>query len=194
MTCRMEARGRRPGPDAPATAEVVHESERARVTRHFLLDRRVIRKEPLGPDAGRRVRHEVAMLERLRGAPGVVQLAEAPECPGSVVLEDAGGTSLAGQGMGGIHALPGLQPRRPQAALHHQQHQEPELPAAQGHQGPRPLPVRRCRGQAAVGSPSSTSRTSGPASAPPAGRKPASARTSPPGSSRASVSWAAAKR
>jgi predicted ATPase/signal transduction histidine kinase len=97
MTCRMEARGMLPGPDAPATAEVVHESERTRVTRHFLLGRRVIRKEPLGPDAERRVRHEVAMLERLRGAPGVVQLAEAPECPGSVVLEDAGGTSLAGQ-------------------------------------------------------------------------------------------------
>ena len=36
------------------------------------------------------------MLERLRGVAGVAQLAEAPRYPGSVVLEDAGGTSLAG--------------------------------------------------------------------------------------------------
>ena len=36
------------------------------------------------------------MLERLRGVAGVVQLAEAPRYPGSVVLEDAGGASLAG--------------------------------------------------------------------------------------------------
>ncbi len=36
------------------------------------------------------------MLERLRGVEGVAQLAEAPRYPGSVVLEDAGGASLAG--------------------------------------------------------------------------------------------------
>jgi hypothetical protein len=83
--------------DPPARAEIVHSSERTRITRLFLPGRTVIRKEPLGPDAERRVRHEVAVLERLRGVPGVVQLAEAPEYPGSVVLEDAGGTSLAGQ-------------------------------------------------------------------------------------------------
>ena len=96
-TCLMEACGVLPGRDLPARAEVVHESGRTRVTRHFVPGRTVIRKEPLGPDAERRVRHEVAVLERLRGVPGVVQLAEAPGCPGSVVLEDAGGTSLAGQ-------------------------------------------------------------------------------------------------
>ena len=36
------------------------------------------------------------MLERLRGVAGVAQLAAAPRYPGSIVLADAGGTSLAG--------------------------------------------------------------------------------------------------
>ena len=36
------------------------------------------------------------MLARLRGVPGVAQLAEGPRYPGSVVLADAGETSLAG--------------------------------------------------------------------------------------------------
>ncbi len=43
------------------------------------------------------------------------------------------------------------------------------------------------------GWPSSTSRTSAPASAPPAARKPASARTSPPAWLRANASWAGAR-
>src|ERR1700761_3957100 len=113
--------GVRPGPDPFLRAEVVHSSDRTRVTRLFLPGRTVIRKEPLGPDADRRgrrggspvdgprrrtggeplgpdadrrARHEVAMLERLRGVTGVVQLAQAPRSPGSVVLEDAGETSL----------------------------------------------------------------------------------------------------
>jgi signal transduction histidine kinase len=66
------------------------------VTRLFLAGGTVIRKEPLGPDAGRRVRHETAMLGRLRGVAGVAQLADAPQDPGSVVLADAGEASLAG--------------------------------------------------------------------------------------------------
>ena len=85
-----------PGRDPPIRAEVVYESARTRVSRLFLPGGTVIRKEPLGPDAERRVRHEAAMLERLRGVAGVVQLADAPQYPGSIVLEDAGGTSLAG--------------------------------------------------------------------------------------------------
>ena len=92
----MEARGARSDPDPFLRAEIVHSSERTRITRLFLPGRTVIRKEPLGPDAERRVRHEVAMLERLGGVAGVAQLAEAPRYPGSVVLEDAGGASLAG--------------------------------------------------------------------------------------------------
>jgi signal transduction histidine kinase len=86
-----------PGRDPPVQVFVVHESGRTRVTRHVWPARTVIRKEPLGPDAERRLRHEVEVLERLRGAAGVAQLAETPEYPGSVVLEDAGDTSLAGQ-------------------------------------------------------------------------------------------------
>ncbi len=92
----MEVSGVRSGPEPFVRAEIVHSSERTRVTRLFLPGRAVIRKEPLGPDADRRVRHEVAMLERLGGVAGVAQLAQAPRYPGSVVLEDAGGVSLAG--------------------------------------------------------------------------------------------------
>ena len=87
-----------PGRPPPIPAEVVHESARTRVSRLFPPGGTVIRKEPLGPDAERRVRHETAMLGRLRGVAGVVQLADAPQYPGSVVLADAGGTSLAGTG------------------------------------------------------------------------------------------------
>ncbi|MEU4670501.1 AAA family ATPase [Amycolatopsis sp. NPDC023774] len=89
----MGANGVLPGRDPPA--EVLHESDRTRVSRLFLTGRTVIRKEPLGPDAERRLRHETAMLERLRGVAGVAQL-EAPRYPGSIVLADVGGTSLAG--------------------------------------------------------------------------------------------------
>src|ERR1700759_2008607 len=89
--------GGRLGPDPFPRGEIVDCSGRTRVTRLFLPGRRtVIRKEPLGPDAEGRVRHEVAMLERLRGVAGVAQPAEAPRYPGSVVLEDAGAASLAG--------------------------------------------------------------------------------------------------
>ena len=84
-----------PGGDPPVRAEIVHSSERTRITRLFLRGRTVIRKELLGPDAERRLQRETAMLERLRGVAGLVQLAEAPRYPGSVVLEDAGGMSLA---------------------------------------------------------------------------------------------------
>ena len=62
----------------------------------FFAGGTVIRKEPLGPDAARRLQHEVAMLARLVGAAGVAQLAAGLRYPGSVVLADAGDTSLAG--------------------------------------------------------------------------------------------------
>ena len=54
----------------PVRAEIVHESERTRVTRLFISGRTVIRKEPLGPDGQRRLQHELAFLERLRGVDG----------------------------------------------------------------------------------------------------------------------------
>ncbi|ONH23207.1 serine/threonine protein kinase [Pseudofrankia asymbiotica] len=56
----------------------------------------VIRKEPLGPDARRRLRHETEILERLAGLDGVAQLApDPPPCPGSILLVDVGGTALS---------------------------------------------------------------------------------------------------
>jgi len=92
---RVVAGGVLPGRNPPDRAEVVHESTRTRVTRLFLREGAVIRKEPLGPDADRRLRHEAAVLERLRGIEGVAQLASVPRYPGSIVLADAGGMSLA---------------------------------------------------------------------------------------------------
>ncbi|MEU7872587.1 AAA family ATPase [Dactylosporangium sp. NPDC049140] len=85
-----------PGKDPPARAEILHESEQTRVTRLFLAGRTVVCKEPLGPDAQRRVRHESGILERLRGLVGVEQLVEAPSFPESVVVQDVGGVCLAG--------------------------------------------------------------------------------------------------
>ncbi|MDQ1515715.1 MAG: hypothetical protein QOE80_1545, partial [Actinomycetota bacterium] len=76
------------------SAQVVHESERSRVTRLFRAEHTVVRKEPLGPDAEHRLRNETAMLERLRGVDGVAQLAETPRFAGSIVLADVGGTDL----------------------------------------------------------------------------------------------------
>jgi hypothetical protein len=92
----VEASGERPGPDPFLRAKVVCSSERTRISRLFLPGRTVVRKETLGPETDRRVRHEGAMLERLRGVVGVTQLARAPRYPGSVALEDAGQASLAG--------------------------------------------------------------------------------------------------
>ncbi|MDT7657509.1 MAG: hypothetical protein QOF38_2224, partial [Pseudonocardiales bacterium] len=91
----MEVGGLPPAADPPARAAVLRDSGRARVTRLFLPGRTVIRKEPLGADAPGRLRHETAMLRRLRDVAGVVPLLEAPRYPGSLVLADVGGTNLA---------------------------------------------------------------------------------------------------
>jgi signal transduction histidine kinase len=72
----------------------MHESRSTRITRLFFPERTLICKQPLGPDAQRQLRHEVEMLERLRGVDGVAQLVHAPPDPRSIVLEDAGASSL----------------------------------------------------------------------------------------------------
>ena len=79
----------------PVRAEVVHSSERTRVTRHFLLGRTVVCKEPLGPDAHRRLQHEVEVLQQLSAVDGVAHLLDEPRYAASIVLADAGDTTLA---------------------------------------------------------------------------------------------------
>ncbi|MET7995446.1 AAA family ATPase [Amycolatopsis sp. NPDC005232] len=86
-----------PGRDSAAQVAVLSETGRTRVCRVSLGKRTVVSKQPLGPDAHERLRHERAMLERLRGVPNVAQLLDAPRYEGSIVLADAGGRSLAGR-------------------------------------------------------------------------------------------------
>jgi hypothetical protein len=77
--------------DLPVRAEVVHESQRTRVTRLFVSRRTVIRKEPLGPQGQRRLQHEVAVLERPHAVMGVAQVLDAPRYSGSITLADTPG-------------------------------------------------------------------------------------------------------
>ena len=75
--------------------ELLFESDRTRVTRTTSVDgTTVIRKQPRGAGAVRRVRHERMILERLAGAPGVPRLAPGAERD-AVVLHDCGGQPLA---------------------------------------------------------------------------------------------------
>ena len=85
-----------PAQDALPQIEVLHQSDRARIVRVRLPGLVVVRKEPLGADAERRARHELAILERLRGLEGVAQLVDAPSArsDGSIVLADAGDATL----------------------------------------------------------------------------------------------------
>jgi diguanylate cyclase (GGDEF)-like protein len=72
------------------------------VTRLYRPGGTVVRKQPLGPGANERLQHERGLLGRLAGVPGIVQVASARDdgpggsrARGSIVLEDAGDTSLA---------------------------------------------------------------------------------------------------
>jgi hypothetical protein len=91
----MDILGVPSGRDASGSTGTPHARGRARVTRLSIPGRTVIRTEFLGPDADRRMRRELAMLERLRGLPGVAQLADEPWLPGSITLADAGGSRVA---------------------------------------------------------------------------------------------------
>ncbi|MCK9904991.1 diguanylate cyclase [Frankia sp. Cpl3] len=78
--------------------ELLHESERTRVTRLVFPGESVIQKEFMGSGAQRRLRHEAEILERLSGVAGVAQLAAGvPTCPGAFLLADIGGTALSRQ-------------------------------------------------------------------------------------------------
>src|SRR4051794_28858775 len=83
--------GAAPGP----SAAIVRESARTPMVRLPWTGRTVILKEPLGPDAEAQLRHERAILERLRGVEGVAQLADEPRYAGSITLADAGAATLA---------------------------------------------------------------------------------------------------
>ena len=65
-----------PGRDRPERTESVYESDHTRVTRLFFPAHAVIRKQPLGPQADRRLRRETGILEQLRGVDGVAQLVD----------------------------------------------------------------------------------------------------------------------
>ena len=87
------------GRDPPVVrTQLLHESEQTRVTRLVFRVGSVIQKEPLGPGAEARLRHEVEILERLAGAEGVAQLAAQKSLcvqRGSVLLADVDGTALS---------------------------------------------------------------------------------------------------
>ena len=85
--------------DRYETTELLHVSERTRVERVFPSgsDVSVIRKEPLGPGADERLRHEAAIVRRLFGIEGVVQLSTMPPQPRSLSLVDVGGARLSSQ-------------------------------------------------------------------------------------------------
>jgi diguanylate cyclase (GGDEF)-like protein len=93
----------REGPTGPPTLfarmELLHESAQTRVSRLFVEGGSVIRKEVLAPDAEKRLRHETALVERLSGVEGVVQLAAGWQEPGSIMLADVGGVCLADRAM-----------------------------------------------------------------------------------------------
>src|SRR5690349_16045849 len=94
----MGISGEHPAGGPPVAAdqgEVLFDSDRTRAYRMRLPgSRTVVVKQPLGPDAPKRLKHEATMLRRLRGAEGVVQLAATPVIEGALVLQDAGGVTL----------------------------------------------------------------------------------------------------
>ena len=86
------------GCDAPVAVRVdlLHESGRTRVSRVYLPAGTVIRKEPLGPGAAGRLRHETEMLRRLSDVGGVARLASGgPPMRDSILLTDVGGSAVS---------------------------------------------------------------------------------------------------
>ncbi|WP_144120551.1 diguanylate cyclase [Catellatospora sichuanensis] len=84
----------RPPVDADQV-ELLHDSDRTRAYRlHLPGHRTVVVKQPLGPDALKRLKHETAILRRLRGAQGVVQVEPTPVIADALVLQDGGGATM----------------------------------------------------------------------------------------------------
>lgn len=83
---------------APSEEEILCSNERTQVVRRRLAGGRefVVCKQPLGPDAGARLRQEHLMLQRLAGVEGVSHLAPAAaSLPNTLVLQDVAGVPLA---------------------------------------------------------------------------------------------------
>ncbi len=57
---------------------------------------------------------------------------------------------VVGERLGGVHPVPGLRPRDPYRALHHQRDRVPQRPLPPGGQGPGPLPDRAGRVEVSV--------------------------------------------
>jgi len=102
---------------------VLYESATTRVLRARFAGADVVCKEPVGPDAGRRLRHEQDILSRLAGVEGVAQLATHALRDGMLALRDSGGVALSQMleaGRCDIGMVLSLAPRiaRALAALH----------------------------------------------------------------------------
>lgn len=69
-------------------------------------------------------------------------------------------------GLGAVHPIPGVPARVTAGDLHDQLDRVAELPDAQGHQEPRPVPQRRLGRETCSGWQSATSRTNAPPSGP----------------------------
>ena len=82
---------------AESEDEVLCLGERTRVVRRRLAGSQefVVCKQPLGADAGTRLRHEQLMLQRLAGVEGVSRLSGVATLPHTLVLQDVAGVPLA---------------------------------------------------------------------------------------------------
>ncbi|WP_285689418.1 diguanylate cyclase [Actinoplanes sp. NBRC 103695] len=79
-----------------AAEEVLYHTGRTRVLRLTLTNgSRVIVKEPRGPRASERLRHENMILKRLAGTDAVPRISPDISRAGAIVLEDAGGQPLS---------------------------------------------------------------------------------------------------
>ena len=79
-----------------STGELLYDTERTRVLRLRPRGRGpVIVKEPRGPRAADRLRHEAAILRRLAGVEAAPRLAEGINRAGAIVVDDTGGHSAA---------------------------------------------------------------------------------------------------
>ena len=104
MIPELQTRAERPPPDL-GREDVLYDSAETRIYRLHLADGgSVICKEPRGPGAAQRLRHEREILERLEGVTGVPRLAPV-QVPNAIAMEDADAVPFAGPDALGLEAL-----------------------------------------------------------------------------------------